>query len=679
LSKSRERNLALIGIAAIVILAAVLRFANLRAVGYGNAYYTAAVKSMLQSWHNFFFVAAEPGGSVSVDKPPVGLWLQTISAYFLGVNGFAVILPEIIAGLLSVVLVFHLVRRSFGTVAGLLAGMVLAITPVVIATDRNNTMDSTLILTLLLAAWAFIKATESGRFRYLLLGVVLVGIGFNIKMLEAYLPLPALYGLYLLGSQERLWRKLGKLAVASVLLLVVSFSWAVAVDLTPADQRPYVGSSGDNSELSLIIGYNGVDRLLGMFGGGGRNGVARTGVQAGPPAGNGALPQPGGNGSLPNFGPGQQDGGFPPNGGAGDGQRQLFGRGGGAGEGMDIGQAGVLRLFTTPLSKEVSWLLPLGIVSAGLLAFSSRPRWTLSLNHQALVLWGGWLLTTGVFFSIAGFFHEYYLSTMAPPLAALVGIGVILLWRWGEKQPWLALALLVIASGVTLAFQTVTAQAFESNVWWLPACVILLAIGIILLVLAMLSKVKIGTPVGYACVVVGLWSVLTMRYPSVNQSLPAAYSGTRRALADNGGLQVDPALLKYLEANTQGYEYLMAVPSSMQGADYVIATGRPVLYMGGFNGSDTVVDASGLQNLVSTGRLRFVYYNAGGGSFQGHGGLQGWVQSQCRAVNGYDTQTVNMGNPDGTGGAPGGMGIGGGPGALGGWRGTQISLYDCGG
>jgi 4-amino-4-deoxy-L-arabinose transferase-like glycosyltransferase len=250
---SRERALELIALAMIVALAAALRFANLDALGEANHYYTAAVKAMLQSWHNFFFAAAEPGGSVSVDKPPVGLWLQVISAYFLGVNGFGVLLPQIVAGILSVIVVYHLVRRWFGAVAGLVAALALAITPVVVATDRNNTMDSTLILTLLLAAWAFIKVTERGKLRYLLLGSILVGIGFNIKMLEAYLPLPAFFALYTLGSPERLWRKGINLALATVLLLIVSLSWATIVDLTPADQRPYVGSSGDNSELSLLL------------------------------------------------------------------------------------------------------------------------------------------------------------------------------------------------------------------------------------------------------------------------------------------------------------------------------------------------------------------------------------------------------------------------------------------
>ncbi len=292
---SNERMLELLGISVIVALAAWLRFSNLNSLGYANHYYTAGVKSMLQSWHNFFFVSAEPGGSVSIDKPPVGLWLQAISAYFLGVSGFSVLLPELLAGIVSVAVLYHLVRRSFGMIPGLLAALVLAITPVVVATDRNNTIDSTLILTLLLATWAFIKATETSKLRYLLLGAALVGIGFNIKMLQAYLHLPAFYALYFFGASEKIWPKLGKLALASLLLLTISFSWAVGVDLTPADQRPYVGSSSDNSETNLILGYNGVNRLLGMFG--------RRGNAPG-----------GGFGSPQNPGQGPQGGFLPPNG-----------------------------------------------------------------------------------------------------------------------------------------------------------------------------------------------------------------------------------------------------------------------------------------------------------------------------------------------------------------------------
>ncbi len=654
-----EKTLGRIGLAAILLLAAALLFTNLGAIGYGNTYYTAAVKSMLQSWHNFFFVSAEPGGSVSVDKPPVGFWLQAISAYFLGVNGFAVVLPEIIAGLLSVAVLYHLVRRSFGTVAGLLAALVLAVTPVVVATARNNTIDSTLILTLLLAAWAFIKATESGKFRYLLAGAALVGIGFNIKMLEAYLPLPAFYALYFLGSREGVGRKIGRLAVATLLLLVISLSWAVAVDLTPAGQRPYVGSSGDNSELSLIIGYNGIDRLLGMFGrqGGARN--AGQGFQAQAPGASRSftLPAPGANGGFPGFGGPGRTGGFPQRDGNGSGGGGFTaggpGGGGGANGFMDTGQAGALRLFTRPLSNEIGWLLPFGLASMLLLALRRRPRWPLTPDHQALVLWGGWLLTAGVFFSIAGFFHPYYLSTLGAPLAGLVAIGAVGLWQLRRQRPWLAFGLLLAAAGGTLAFQAVTAQAFTNNLWWLPLALGLLVAGLILLGVATLRRLPRGALAGFACVMAallitpGVWSGLTTLSAGGNQTIPAAYSGGSFGFGGSGGLQVEQTLLDYLQQNTQGMKYLMAVPSSMQGAGYVLATGRPVLYMGGFSGQDQVVTGADLASLVAAGQLRYVLLGGGGLGGGNQSDVSSWVTSQCTAVQGLNTSTGSSGRQGG--------------------------------
>jgi 4-amino-4-deoxy-L-arabinose transferase-like glycosyltransferase len=200
-------------VVAIMLLSTVLHFSNLSAISDANAYYTAAVKSMLQSWHNFFFVAAEPGGSVSVDKPPLGLWIEAAFAAVLGVSGFAVSLPNILAGIFSIPILYHLVKKYLGTLAGLIAGLVVAITPVVLATDRNNTMDGMLVFTLLLAAWAFIKAAESGKLSWLLLGGVMVGLGFNIKMMQAFLPLPAFYALYFFGSKVKWGRKLAFLAL----------------------------------------------------------------------------------------------------------------------------------------------------------------------------------------------------------------------------------------------------------------------------------------------------------------------------------------------------------------------------------------------------------------------------------------------------------------------------------
>jgi 4-amino-4-deoxy-L-arabinose transferase-like glycosyltransferase len=673
LSISRTSALEWLALGAIVTLAAVLRFANLEALGEANHYYTAAVQAMLQSWHNFFFAAAEPGGSVTVDKPPVGLWFQVISAYFFGVNGVGVLLPQIVAGILSVLVVYHLVRKSFGTVAGSLAALALAITPVVVATDRNNTMDSTLILTLLLAAWAFSKATESGKLRYLMLGSILVGIGFNIKMLQAYLPLPAFYALYLLGSHQRLWRKLGNLALATVLLLVVSLSWATIVDLTPADQRPYIGSSGDNSELSLITGYNGAQRLLGMGGRGGLlAGLLGRNQNLGARGAPGQAIARDGGGQPPQGFPAPQrqpgDGGFqapqgfrsPPGGPGGDGGGGMF----------NTGQAGTLRLFTAPLSKEASWLLPFGLFSALLLLCRSRWHWPLAPKHQFTVLWGGWLLTSGIFFSVAGFFHEYYLSMIAAPLAALVGAGAIELWHVREKHPWLALGLLLIAAGGTLGLQFSTATAFVNALWWWPVVLGLFVIGATLLI-PWPDQLNRLAPAGFACLLAALlitpaiWSGLTVINSSANQSLPSAYDGRSTGPANRGGLQIDQALLSYLQAQTQNTKYLMAVPSAMQGADYVLATGRPVLYLGGFMGQDNVVTSEDLARMVANGELRFIYWNRSGGFGQGgQSDISTWVATACVPVQSFDATTQNAGAPDG-------IAAGRGTGNM------QVSLYDC--
>ncbi len=669
----------------IVVLAAVLRFADLAQLGYVNHYYTAAIVSMLKSWHNFFFVAAEPGGLVSVDKPPLGLWIQAASAGIMGVNTLGILLPEIVAGILSVILVYHLVQRSFGPFPGLLAALAMAITPVVVATDRNNTMDSLLILTLLLAAWAFIKATETGRLRFLLLGGALVGIGFNIKMLEAYLPLPAFLALYFLGAKDRFWPKLGKLALAVILMLGISFSWTTIVDLTPASQRPFVGSSGDNSEMSLIFGYNGLQRLFGMgrslftttSGGGNRGAFPNNGFSP-----NRSQPPSSGFGSRSN-------GGFPSN---LPGSRRFGGQpvggnfGGGFGGGATgTGQAGLLRLVSAPLSKEVSWLLPVALFGIGLLFFRQKLHWPLAPKHQALVLWGIWFLTDAIFFSVAGFFHEYYLAQMAAPLVILAAIAIIELWEMGANQPWLAVILLLSVTGITLKLQMDTASAFIGTPWWQPLVIGLFVAGGAWLILSAARHSKRNTAASFSILMLavlvtpGIWSGLTTLHPSLNQSLPAAYDGQTSGPNNNGRLEINQALLSYLEANTKGITYLMAVPSSMQGSDYVIATGRPVLYLGGFMGVDQVVDSAQLAALVATHQLRFIYWDLQGNGFGGNltngADLSSWITANCKVVNGFNAVTQNSGAPGGTtsGQSTNSFQNQGGFGRM------QISLYDCGG
>ncbi len=715
---------ALIG---IVLLAAFLRFANIAAIGDANLYYTAAVKSMLQSPANFFFAAAEPGGSVMVDKPPVGLWLQALSAMIFGVNGFAVSLPQILAGILAVPLIFHLVRRSFGNAAGLLAAFALAVTPVSIATERNNTMDATLIFTLLLAAWAFIRATETSQRRFLLLGAALVGIGFNIKMLQAFLPLPAFYALYFFGAQAGWWRKIRDLFVASVLLLAISLSWAITVDLIPADQRPYVGSSTNNTVMELIIGHNGISRLVGGMGGlrggpapsgagqlqiigsvpgdgtGASSGLPSSGtgpiqiIGSVPGDGTGAssgLPSSGTGpiqiiGSVPGDGTGAPSGspsggagpiqiiGSVPGGGTGTANMQpLFipptgGNVGpmmGMGQGGEIGAPGVLRLFSASLAKDASWLLPFALASIALLALS-RWRRPLTAQQQGLLIWGSWLLICCVFFSFASFYHAYYLAMMAPPLAVLLALGALRLWQLGTTRPILAAILLIALAAGTLAFQLFAASLYTAQLWWMAVPLLLALAGAVLLVLALIRQAARLRPVGFSLICIALlvvptiWSALTTFDPAPNATLPHAYAGERSAwnqlpfaapqlptgAATNNqrqgppgmpGMTVNQELLSYLQANTQDTEYLMVVPSAIMGAPYVLATGRPVLYAGGFLGTDKVIDAESLSEMVDQERVRYVLWNGGGGMGPMLGsesnGISDYLATACQVVTDVD-------------------------------------------
>ncbi|HZQ35594.1 MAG TPA: glycosyltransferase family 39 protein, partial [Dehalococcoidia bacterium] len=451
-------------LAGVLAVAAALNVIALGREGYANGYYAAAVRSMLQSWHNFFFVAFDPGGFVTIDKPPLGFWVQTASAKLFGFHGWSLLLPQAAAGVASAAVLFFIVRRRFGAIAGLLAALALALTPISVATNRNNTIDSQLVLTSLLAAWATLKATERGSLRWLLLAMALVGLGFNIKTLEAFLVLPALILVYLVAAPVGWRRRILQLAAAGVVLLAASLAWVVTVDLIPASQRPYVGSSRHNSELELALGYNGLQRLLG-----GSNGAPKasgapssasgtatsatggaavstasgtaapaSGVQAsdGPTQAAGSASQANGGSpaNQPPTGQGGPDGGGP----------------GGTGEN---GPVGIFRLLDTQLGGQIGWLIPaalLGLVAAWRSGRRRRP----DLRHQALIAFGLWFLTCAAFFSKALFFHRYYLSMLAPAIAALFGIGAVALWqayRRDRLRGWL-LPLTLVATAAMQAY-----------------------------------------------------------------------------------------------------------------------------------------------------------------------------------------------------------------------------------
>ena len=655
------RLLTTISLILIVGLAIFLRFYQLGASGYGNEYYAATVKSMLTSWHNFFFAAYEPGGSVTVDKPPLGFWLEAASTLIFGFNGFALAFPNALAGVLSVLLLFFLVKKHFGDIPALIAALVLACTPITIATERNNTIDGMLVFVLLLATWAFWKAVDSGKNRYLYLGSILVGLGFNIKMLQAYMVLPALYLLYWLGSRQKWGQRLLHLGLATLVLVAVSLSWTLIVDATPASERPYIGSSTNNSVMELIVGHNGIERLTQNMGNGRQNdgaapGNFNPGTDASGPQGLGEGPfsqegmqAPSGNqpqGNPHSAGqPPSTDNNLPPQGNREEGTRPDFsGNGpmGGSGGQMNpggmqnsTGRAGLVRLFTQPLASQASWLLPLALVTLVLFSLLAKRASAQHEHWLGLFFWAAWLLPMAGYFTFTtGLWHTYYLIMLGPGIAALSGISVWLMLKLKDPAPTTAKILLTLSSGLTIAFAMFVILSASASLktlayvlpalwlittllfWWRPRQWSLLAVSLTLLVAPM------------------AWAILTTLNPNPDTNLPSAepaatLSATGRLSGNNPSTTVNTTLLEYLLENTQENQYLLATQSSHEASPYILATGRPVLTFGGFTGQDNVIDADQLADLVNSGKVRFVLQSSETSS---DSGINNWVKNNCTVV-----------------------------------------------
>jgi 4-amino-4-deoxy-L-arabinose transferase-like glycosyltransferase len=700
LSSSATRPWHRWALGAILVLSAFLNFYRLNQTGYNNSYYAAGVKSMTMSWHTFFFVSFDPGGFVTIDKPPLGFWIQAASAKLFGFSGWSILFPEALAGVLAVAILYILIRRHFGPIAGLIAALVLAVTPVSVATQRNNTIDSLLVCTLLLSAWAIIRAMETGRLRWLLLCALGIGLGFNIKMMEAYLVVPAFGLMYLLGSSHGWVKRILHLALALVLMLVVSFSWIVAVDLTPASQRPYVGSTQDNSELSLALGYNGVQRLLGMsFGRGGDGGGNRTARNEQNAARQQATPQATAQSTPTQQNANQSNGGTPPQQGQQPNNGGPGGPGGGGGSMFGTGQASLLRLFTQgELSGQIAWMLLLAFIGLVVACWQERVRLPLSKQQQALVLWGLWLLTTYGFFSVAGFFHPYYLITMGPPIAALVGIGLVTLWKEYQHKGWRGW-LLPLALLATTAVQVYLLLGYPTqNNILTPIVLTVSALVAVILGIARLfegirvaSLIQTATTIGLLAVLIAPTTWAAMTIMGGGQNLPSAgpsggmfgggpgrggqrafgRANTRYSTENRQGdtqqneqqQGTPPAngvpnigggssssgnnkLQEYLLANQGNTRFLVAVPSSQTADSLILNTGKPVMALGGFTGSDPILDAQKVATLVSNGTVRF-FLLSGGRSNQQSSNQQ---STQSRNNTGQQQQQQAGGGPGGPGG-----------------------------
>jgi 4-amino-4-deoxy-L-arabinose transferase-like glycosyltransferase len=514
---NRRRLFERLTLTAILLCAAGLRLWRIERNGYGNLYYAAAVRSMLEDPVNFFFGSFDPAGFVTVDKPPVALWIQTVSAALFGFSGPSLLVPQAVMGVGSVLLIYLLVRRVSGPGAALLAALILAITPISVAVDRDNLPDTALVFVLVVAAWALSRAIETGRLWPLLGAAALVGIGFNIKMLAAFVVLPAFYLVYLVGGPGRWWTRLGRLALATGVLAAVSLSWATAVELTPKDRRPYIGGSKTNSAFELALGYNGLGRV---FGGSGnrRRGDDRLDRQ-GPPPGvtdleSAGLTSSGSDGvSRPESSKGVEaaatpfeDSGrairsansgveVPPGGPDAPGQPPGGPRPGlpWGGRGGFGGTPGLGRFAAPQMAGQITWLFPLALM--GGLAAATRARWRPpDLALTSLLLWAGWFLTHWAVFSWAqGIFHEYYTTVLGPALAVLAGIGLVAFWReWFDGSGWRCL-LFPLAVLATTGWQAFVISRYpEVRRWLLPIVVGGASLGLLGLIVPLAAKWLMG-------------------------------------------------------------------------------------------------------------------------------------------------------------------------------------------
>ncbi|MEU6551143.1 glycosyltransferase family 39 protein [Streptomyces sp. NPDC046915] len=605
---------------AILVLATALYAWNLSSVT-GNTFYDAAVYSGTRSWKAFFFGALDSGNFITVDKPPFALWVMGLSARVFGYGTWQLTLPMVAVGTGSVALLHRLVKRDFGPVAATIAALALTLTPITVAITRDTNPDPVLVFLMLLGAAALLKAVRTGRLMPLVWSAVAIGFAFNTKMMQAYVVLPAFFLVYLWAANTSLGRRVRNLAVGTLALVVSSAWWMVVVDLIPASSRPYIGGSTDNTVWDLVIGYNGFGRIFGAS--------SSVGSQ-----GNGAS----------------------------------FG-----------GSAGLYRMFNDIMGGQISWLIPFAAVAlAGALVLRGRAPRT-DPQRAALVLWGGWFVLHYLTFSLAeGTFHPYYVTAMAPGIAALAGAGGVLLYRafrdgasagWGWVLPG---AVAVSAVWAVVLLQRVSGSG---TVYTVAEAVVGVAgavsvLGLLagrfmrrrrLMGLAALTAVVtlLAGPAAYAvsAATSGTNGTNPTAGPSTggmggggqrpsggapggNAPSGDVPSGTRPGAGgtgggmDGGGTQVSSEMISYLKKHQDGAAWLVAVATDQTASSIILESGEPVISMGGWSGSDDAMTLAKLKSLVKAGKLHYIVVGDGGqGSGQGSNSeITAWVKKHGTAV-----------------------------------------------
>lgn len=559
---------------------AVLYLWGLGSSGWANSYYAAAAQAGTQSWKAWLFGSLDAGNAITVDKPPAAMWAMGLSGRLFGFNEFTMLLPQALMGVGAVALLYATVRRTNGPAAGLIAGAALALTPVAASMFRYNNPDALLVLLLVLAAYFMVRAVGPVSARacagWVALAGCALGFAFLTKMLQAFLVVPGLALMFLVAAPAvGLWKRLGTLLIGAA-TMIVSSGWYIAlVALWPADSRPYIAGSTDNSLLQLAFGYNGLQRILGQ------------------------------NGSGPGHGPGPGGPGHGPGGGA----NLMFG-----------GDPGIGRMFGLSMGTEASWLLPAALIGLVAALWLTRRTARTAGARAGLLMWGGWLLVTAVVFSFMdGIIHPYYTVALAPAVAALVGISVVEIWRVRSRlAARMVLAVMLTGTGVW-AF-----VLLDRTPEWLPALRWIVMIGSVLTAVALAitahRRGKLPVVVALSAMVFGLaatgaYTIETVA--KVHGGGPMATSGPERDMGFGGpggpgfGRADDPALGELI-AGADG-RWAAASVGSMMVSDLELKTGESLMAIGGFTGSDDSPTLAQFQRYVADGQVRYFLDRPEGG------------------------------------------------------------------
>lgn len=610
----------------LIVGTAVAYLVNLSASGWGNSFYAAAVQAGSQSWTAFFFGSSDAANSITVDKPPMSLWVMGLSVRLFGLNSWSVLAPQVIVGAASVALLWRTVRRHAGPAAGLLAGLTLALTPVAALMFRFDNPDALLVLLMIVAVWAALRAVDDGRTRWLVLAGAAVGAGFLTKQLQVMLVVPPIALTYLLAGPVSLPRRVGQSVAALGAAVVTAGWWIAVVELWPASSRPWIGGSQNNSILELTLGYNGLGRLNG-----------------------------------------EETGSVVPGGGGGGGQ---------------WGETGILRLFEPAQGGQIAWLIPAALI-LGLAALVARGRAPRTDGLRAgVVLWGLWLVVTGLTFSfMAGIFHAYYTVALAPAVAALMGTGAVVVWRRRDRiASRLVLAAAVIA---TVATAWILLSRSADFVPWLKLVVVGAGVvAVVGLLVPRLTRGRLAAATVTAALIAGLagpaaYTVHTIATPHTGSIVSAgpAVEGERGGFggpgdgrgrgdgqaaerfpgAPTGGVPAGgpppgaPAsdgapgggagglltgstpgaeLTALLEQDAGNYTWVAATVGSNAASGYQLATENPVMPIGGFNGSDPSPTLEQFQQYVAEGRIHYFLAGGQGGRSSGPAAeIAAWVES----------------------------------------------------